>query len=384
MFYGRDYFGRRSLLFHLDEQSLRLSSTNLESAEVPALGIFHVDLGEPTLKSALAPWSNDGPLTRPILSVSSCIGNGLCELIIGETIEHLKRSMCRRILSIPLIHDSTASRISILFSGGIDSVVMAIMADLVLPHSIPIDLINVAFQNDRFLSNNPQSNDYDVPDRISGLLAFEQLKSLTFRQWNFIKVNVPRHEYNAHRNHVLKIMRPNDTIMDLSIAIALWFAARGQGILCGPETHFQSMAKVILVGMGADEQLAGYGRHRTSYEVGGYSAVVQEVQAELNRISSRNLGRDDRCISDHGKEARFPFLDEELVNYLSSLPITTKCDLSLPKGYGEKALFRQITKKMGFSDKVAYLPKRAMQFGAKTAKIENNLSGKIHIKSLEE
>lgn len=49
---------------------------------------------------------------------------------------------------------------------------------------------------------------------------------------------------------------------------------------------------------------------------------------EVNRISERNLGRDDRCISDHGREARFPFLDEEVVSFLSGLPVWLKVSFS--------------------------------------------------------
>ena len=33
-----------------------------------------------------------------------------------------------------------------------------------------------------------------------------------------------------------------------------------------------------------------------------------------------------RCISDHGREARFPFLDEEVVSFLNSLPVWIKVE----------------------------------------------------------
>lgn len=57
--------------------------------------------------------------------------------------------------------------------------------------------------------------------------------------------------------------------------------------------------------MGADEQLAGYSRHRVCFKKYGLEGLKKELEMELDRISSRNLGRDDRIIGDHGKEARY-------------------------------------------------------------------------------
>ena len=99
---------------------------------------------------------------------------------------------------------------------------------------------------------------------------------------------------------IAELLYPSDTVMDLNIGAALWLAARATGRLCtvlptpagslpsgqaadtpasaiGDATsvcrHRQleehgswtSQAKVVLLGQGADEQCAGYGRHRTRF-----------------------------------------------------------------------------------------------------------------------
>jgi len=69
-----------------------------------------------------------------------------------------------------------------------------------------------------------------------------------------------------------------------SLAIALYFASRAVGqIRSQPDADsvpYTSPARVLLNGLGSDELLGGYGRHRSAYNSGGWSAVIEEVGAE--------------------------------------------------------------------------------------------------------
>lgn len=380
LYYGRDYFGRRSLVLAATADTLEICSVvpadRQDFGEVPAAGLWRIDLRRPVLVPELIAWAECGPLFAPVPRITkemSPIGLDM-DRLVETSIAVFRRSLERRLLCIPFDLQETA-QVAILFSGGIDSVIMAAIADLVLGDEVPIDLLNVAFENPRFIaSRGSQEDPFAVPDRLTGLRAWEELRTINSRRrWNFVEVDVTREEYEERREHVVALMRPSKTAMDLSIAIALWFAARGQGHLVSPlRVPYRSHAKVLLVGMGADEQLCGYSRHRSAFQSGGREALLREMQMELDRIAHRNLGRDDRCITDHGKEARFPFLDEELVSFLCSLPVEAKADMTRPKGQSEKRLLRLMAQTLGFSPQVAHLPKRAIQFGAKTAKMTSS------------
>lgn len=391
LYYGRDFFGRRSLAVSTPHSSpaptlLHLSSVvpaisqghdTSQYEEVPARGIWVADLlDQPNLSITLIPWSLEGPLLSPLpqINVHPPVQHPLdMDMVLSQTLSALEQSLARRLLCLPNLHapGAAAPTVGILFSGGIDSGLLAALSDRVLPAGVLIDLINVSFQNRRVARARgwTEFNYEDAPDRISGRAALAELIRLApQRQWRFIAVNVPEEQYAAERTRVISLMRPSDTVMDLSIAIALWFAASGRGCDGGPHSD----ARVLLVGMGADEQFGGYSRHRVAFEREGRAGVLHEIQLEMERISSRNLGRDDRCISDHGKEARFPFLDESFVAFASRLPLEAKCDFSLARGVGEKRLLRLMGQRLGFSDAIAFAPKRAIQFGAKTAKMHSS------------
>ena len=128
-----------------------------------------------------------------------------------------------------------------------------------------------------------------------------------------------------------------------------------------------STARVLFSGLGADELLGGYRRHSTAFQRLGWAGLAQELELDTARLWQRNLGRDDRCMSDHGKEARFPFLDEDFVAFVRRLPLHARCDPRLEAGVGDKLLLRVAAHTLGLCE-AAHLPKRAIQFGSRISK----------------
>lgn len=76
--------------------------------------------------------------------------------------------------------------------------------------------------------------------------------------------------------------------------MAFWFASRGVGHIKdeqGELMPYTSQAKVLLSGLGADEQLGGYSRHKDQFQAASWEGLIEELQLDLDRISTRNLGK---------------------------------------------------------------------------------------------
>nr|XP_046259294.1 asparagine synthetase domain-containing protein 1 [Scatophagus argus] len=467
LWFGRDFFGRRSLLWKFDAEVNALTLTSVAAhtsgpdlsawQEVPAVGVYRIDLKAVTEASSVTfevhPWAHGGnnlfsscsetilesvpsgctavmnqsglKLASPVCPLNTSIPKSLHEKeilsksciknleqllaskeknnevkrlihVLSEAVRRRAQSLPYRTQDNPPPTNDQAS-VAILFSGGVDSMILAALADRHIPAHQPIDLLNVAFKlqepkkqkestkKPRKHKNKPTDlkthgadtptpGPFDVPDRITGKAGLKELQDLNpERKWNFVEINVTQEELQKMREErICHLVYPLETVLDDSIGCAVWFAARGTGFIMedSDQRPFTSSAKVILTGIGADEQLAGYSRHRVRFTTSGHEGLIQELAMELGRISSRNLGRDDRVIGDHGKEARFPYLDEDVVSYLNSLPVWEKADLSLPRGVGEKLLLRLTARQLGLGQS-AVLPKRAMQFGSRIAKMED-------------
>ncbi|KAK9676051.1 hypothetical protein RND81_11G050500 [Saponaria officinalis] len=264
------------------------------------------------------------------------------------------------------------------YSGGLDSMILAAILHGCLDASYDIDLLNVSFEGDA------------APDRITARTGLKELNRIApLRRWRLVEIDANLSNLTVETKHVTSLINPANTYMDDSLFIcfrvflanvhwgrvifeyyifgfriqiglglvisglALWLAAGGDGCVYEEETDaqqngrdrikYKSEARILLVGSGADEQCAGYGRHRTKYRSSSWLGLHDEMKLDMQRIWKRNLGRDDRCIADNGKEARFPFLDEDVI---------------------------KVARLLGLHEAASY-PKRAIQFGSRIAQESN-------------
>ncbi|KAJ7071278.1 asparagine synthase-domain-containing protein [Mycena amicta] len=417
LFFARDPLGRRSLLIHkpsLENPYFLLASSSIgrdsryDFQELGTEQIYCLEVGKlvdsnnlvDAFDSCLTGFGRGAntPYSQPpqictalppdnLPLLSSLESPGQFEHVVPEFIDALDGSVALRVRNIPKPSRLGAARLSVLFSGGIDSTVLAFFAHKYIPLDEPIDLLNVAFENPRKIKGQMDENlkqnanrqttpPYMVPDRVTGLQEVEELRRLCPRQWNFVEVNVPYEESQAAQSQIEALMFPARTVMDLSLAMALFFASRAAGMIrdgaaCVPYT---SPARVLLNGLGADELLGGYSRHRSVYKTSGFKGLISELQLDIDRIPSRNLGRDDRVISSHGKETRHPFLSLSLVDFVAKLPVHLKLDPRAEAGVGDKALLRLAARRMGLVE-ASGRKKRAMQFGSHSARMEGERHG---------
>jgi len=419
IFFGRDPLGRRSLLYRTDEAGQVIISSAADDertnpwteASLDGIGCLDLLSSKPCEAQHL-PWGCrlGGHSLHPSLPIYSRrhvrinrsetpLGAVFDVSALSELHQRMRLAMELRLENVPAPLQHRAERIAILFSGGIDCSILARLAHDIMSLSEPIALLNVAFENPRviaaarrlnqdILESDASTNCYATcPDRANGLAGLVELQQVCpGRDWRFVSINVPYKEMLSHKSEVIALMYPNDTEMDLSIGLALYFAARGQGTRGSStqERPYTTTARVLLSGLGADELFAGYTRHQTAFDRGGSSGLLDELELDIERIGNRNLSRDDRLISNWAKEVRYPYLDESLVSWALNLPLWQKCSFGMESRQTEdhpvgptlepgKHLLRLLAWRLGLQ-RAAQEKKRAIQFGARTAKM---LTGKV-------
>lgn len=124
--------------------------------------------------------------------------------------------------------------------------------------------------------------------------------------------------------------------------------------------------KVIFSGLGSEEIFAGYNRHKESTDIN------KECVSGLLRLYERDCYRDDVITMFNSLELRLPFLDLKLVDYALKIPSELKINNHI-----EKFILRLVAKKYyHLEEKYSFRKKKAAQYGSNIHKGLAKLSHK--------
>ncbi|MAG39331.1 ATP-binding protein [Candidatus Woesearchaeota archaeon] len=123
--------------------------------------------------------------------------------------------------------------------------------------------------------------------------------------------------------------------------------------------------KVIFSGLGSEEIFAGYQRHKES------NNINKECVSGLLKMYERDLYRDDVVTMNNQLELRIPFLDYELIEYVLKIPEKFKLT-----DEHEKYALRILAQNTGLSKDFVWRKKKAAQYGSNFHKAIEKLTKK--------
>jgi asparagine synthase (glutamine-hydrolysing) len=232
-----------------------------------------------------------------------------------------------------LLLDSTRKQVSdldgvaVAFSGGVDSSVIAVLAD----HAgLNVKLISVG------LENQP---DIDFTKEAAESLGLP----LHFETYS-------RNDLGETLAKVLWLIEePN--VINASIAVPFFWLA---------ETASKLGYPVVLAGQGADELFGGYQSYLVEYEKSGIEAVEQKMFHDVEYAYRQNFQRDNQVCSYHGVELRLPFIDKYVIDFAFRLPFGLK--IYSIDDVLRKRILRRVAHNLGVPSFIADKPKKAIQY----------------------
>jgi len=118
---------------------------------------------------------------------------------------------------------------------------------------------------------------------------------------------------------------------------------------------------ILFGGLGSEEIFAGYQRHETALQ-NGFEALHKECWSGLKNMWQRDLTRDFTIAKMLGMDLRTPFLDKDLVRMAMGIHPMHKLDRN-----NKKIILREAAELIGLRKEFAWRKKQAAQYGSNFA-----------------
>lgn len=224
----------------------------------------------------------------------------------------------------------TQKKFGILFSGGIDS---ALIAFLCKKHNLNFTCFTIGIEN---------SQDIEYAKTIAEKYNFElKYKILSLEEFE-------------------KVIK--ETIKILGDSEIVWVSV-GAVVYAASQLAIQNNIRILFSGLGTEELFAGYHRHEEALKNNDFKAVHKESWNGLKNMWHRDLLRDYKISKHLGTELITPYLDLELIK--SAMNIHPMHKISKEN---KKIILREIAEDFGLDREFAQRRKKAAQYGSNFVK----------------
>jgi asparagine synthase (glutamine-hydrolysing) len=219
--------------------------------------------------------------------------------------------------------------IGIIFSGGIDSVLVAYLAARMVPRVV---CYTCGVKGSSDIANARQ-----IADRLGLELKVVELDHDSVEKLVPEVINVIE-DANAGQ---------------VEVALPVYGAVR---------LAHQDGIKVMLTGQGADELFGGYSWYAKVAEKEGYKKLRRHMIEDLLLLYKETLEREDKITMAHSIELREPFLDPEIIRV--ALGIDMRLNVKGGQDTFGKHVHRRVAQSLGIPKDIAYRVKEAAQHGS--------------------
>ncbi len=227
---------------------------------------------------------------------------------------------------------SDFKRIGIVFSGGIDSVIVAYLAKQMAPE--------VVCYTSGIKDSSDILNSLDIAEKLDLKLEVEQMTE------GDVENTIPK---------IINIIE-DDNMGQVEVAIPIYGAVK--------LAHEQGI-RVMLTGQGADELFGGYSWYSKIVKKHGYEKIQGYLIEDIKLLYKETLEREDKITMSQSIELREPFLDTNLIDTV--LRIDPRLNIqNNGNNYDNlgKRVHRKLAEKLGIPNEIAYRIKEAAQHGS--------------------